>query len=143
MFVLSLTVADTDIDGLGHASNIAYVRWLQDAAVGHSGAVGLGYARYLELGGVFVIRRQEIDYLRPALRGDGLWLRTRLCNVAAAKCQRQTEFVRTGDGLMLARALTTWGYVDMATGRPSRIPDEVRVAFGVPPRARQKQITGP
>ena len=107
-FTLTATVKDTDIDELGHASNIAYVRWLQDVAVAHSTAVGLSYEAYGRIGGVFVIRRQEIDYLRPCLRGESLELRTRVCNVAAAKVQRETHVVRISDDVMLAKGLTTW-----------------------------------
>jgi len=130
-------VVDGDIDELGHANNVAYVRWLQDAAVAHSEAVGLGYAAYVTLGGVFVIRRQEIDYLRSALRGEALEVRTHVSSVMAAKCQRTTEIVRTGDGVVLARALTTWGFVDVNRGRPSRIPEAIYVAFGMTPRKKR------
>ena len=28
--------------------------------------------------------------------------------------------------------MTTWGFVELATGRPTRIPDSVRVAFSQP-----------
>ena len=70
-FRLDLTVADDDIDVLGHASNIAFVRWIQDVAIAHSAAVGLDLEGYRRLGAVFVVVRHEIDYLRPALRGDG------------------------------------------------------------------------
>src|SRR5690242_11781955 len=38
---LELIVEEADIDELGHASNIAYVRWIQAAAIAHSAAVGL------------------------------------------------------------------------------------------------------
>ncbi len=136
-FTLTIEVQDADIDELGHASNIAYVRWLQDVAVAHSTAVGLGYEGYARLGAVFVIRRQEVDYLRPSVRGEALELRTRVCNVAAAKVQRETEVVRVRDGMVLAKGLTTWGFVDTTAGRPTRIPDEVRIAFGVPPRPKR------
>lgn len=130
-------VTEADIDELGHANNVAYVRWLQDAAVAHSEAVGLGYAAYVALGGVFVIRRQEVDYLRSALRGDALEVRTWVSGVMAAKCLRSTEIVRTADGVVLARGLTTWGFVEMARGRPSRIPDAIYVAFGMTPRKKR------
>ncbi|HSQ66715.1 MAG TPA: thioesterase family protein [Polyangiaceae bacterium] len=132
-----LEVAESDIDELGHASNICYVRWLQDAAVAHSTAVGLGFEGYVRLGGVFVVRRQELDYLRPALRGEALEVRTRVVSVMAAKCHRQTEIVRAADDTPLARAMTTWGFVDVTQGRPMRIPDEVYVAFGFEPRKRR------
>ena len=130
-------VAAADIDELGHASNICYVRWLQDAAVAHSTSVGLGYEGYIRLGGVFVVRRQELDYLRPALRGEALEVRTRVVSVMAAKCHRQTEIVRASDETPLARAMTTWGFVDVTVGRPMRIPDDVYVAFGFEPRKRR------
>ena len=69
-FVLVTEVGEADIDMLGHASNIAYLRWVQDVAVAHSAAVGLDMEGYSQLGAVFVVRRHEIDYLRPVVRGD-------------------------------------------------------------------------
>ena len=129
VFVMPMVVAAGDIDELGHASNIAYVRWVQDVALGHSTAVGLDLDAYRRLGGVFVVRRQEIDYLRSVLRGYRLELRTRVDKVMAAKCLRATE-IATEEGVVVARALTTWGWIDTATGRPSRIPAPVREAFG-------------
>jgi acyl-CoA thioester hydrolase len=129
VFRLDLTVADEDIDDLGHASNIAFVRWIQRIAIAHSEAVGLGLETYRRLGGVFVVARHEIDYLRPALRGEVLQARTWISSVMAAKVQRSTELVRAADGEPVARSLTSWGWVEMASGRPRRIPQEVLVAF--------------
>lgn len=129
VFRLDLAVADEDIDDLGHASNIAFVRWIQRVAIAHSEAVGLGLETYRRLGAVFVVARHEIDYLRPALRGEVLQARTWISSVMAAKVQRATELVRAADGEPVARALTSWGWVDMASGRPRRIPQEVLVAF--------------
>ena len=137
VYTYLVQVTEADIDELGHANNVAYVRWLQDAAVAHSEVVGLGYAAYVRLGGVFVIRRQEVDYLRSALRGDELEVRTHVSSVMAAKCQRTTEIVRANDGVVLARGLTTWGFIDVSRGRPTRIPDEVYVAFGMTPKKKR------
>ena len=133
-YTLSREVQDEDIDMLGHASNIAIVRWIQDVAVAHSEAVGMGFEAYGRLGAVFVIRRNEIDYLRPLLRGDKLEVRTWISAAMAAKCHRTTEITR--DGQVCVRSLTTWGYVDGRTGRPTRIADEVREAFGYSRRER-------
>ena len=134
MYEHAIRVDDADIDMLGHASNIAFVRWIQDVAVAHSAAVGLDIATYMRLGAFFVVRRNEIDYLRPVLRGEQLTVRTWIASAAAAKCERGTELLRAADGEVVARSLTTWGFVEAATGRPTRIPDDVRVAFGYPPR---------
>jgi acyl-CoA thioester hydrolase len=129
-YVLELEVSPDDIDELGHASNIAYVRWIQDVAIAHSTAVGLDLEAYKRLGAVFVVVRHEIDYLRPVLRGDRLQARTWIGTVSAAKCQRNTELVRVSDGQPVARGLTTWGFIDVLTGRPRRITEDVREAFG-------------
>src|SRR3954452_7033317 len=112
LFTMPLEVADDDIDMLGHASNIADVRWVQDVAVAHSSAVGLDMEGYSQLGAVFVVRRHEIDYLRPVVRGDILQLRTWIDSASAAKCKRATEIVRVGTPeVVVARAMTTWGYI--------------------------------
>jgi acyl-CoA thioester hydrolase len=131
-----IEVGEEDIDALGHANNVAFVRWIQAVAIAHSDSVGMDFAAYVELGSFFVVRRHEVDYLRPALRGEGLRVRTWIDSAAAAKCERATEILRESDGEVLARARTTWGYVEAATGRPVRIPDSIRLAFGFPPRAR-------
>src|SRR3954468_3925811 len=96
VFTLAIEVGEDDIDMLGHASNIAYVRWVQDVAVAHSAAVGLDMEKYSQLGAVFVVRRHEIDYLRPVVRGETLQLRTWIDSASAAKCKRATEIVRVG-----------------------------------------------
>ena len=132
-FELPVEVVEADIDELGHANNTVYVRWIQDVALAHSVAVGLGVEGYRALGAVFVVRRHEIDYLRPVLRGDHLLLRTWLDSIFAAKCLRVTEILRReADGrseTMVARAITTWGCVEIATGRPTRVLPEMRDAF--------------
>ncbi|MCL2726102.1 MAG: acyl-CoA thioesterase [Polyangiaceae bacterium] len=136
VFTSTIEVGSDDIDQLGHANNIAYLRWVQDVAVAHSSAVGLDVAAYQRMGGVFVVRRHEIDYLRPVLRGETLELRTWIDSVFAAKCRRATAIVRVGSGgadTIVARAMTTWGFIEIATGRPTRIPNDIRLAFGESP----------
>src|SRR5579862_752579 len=137
MFRHRVTVGESDLDELGHTNNIQYVRWLQDAAIAHSAHVGLTFERYVALGGVFVVRRHEIDYLRSALRGDELEVRTHVASVMAAKSERKYEIVRLSDETVIVRALTLWGYVDTTMGRPARIPDEIYVAFGFEPRKKK------
>jgi len=128
MFELAIDVTDADIDSLGHVSNIAYVRWIQDVAVAHSTALGLGVEAYKRMGAVFVVRRHEIDYVRPVLRTDRVQARTWIDTLMAAKCLRLTE-LRNGEGAIVAQARTTWGFVDVTRGRPTRIPADVRDAL--------------
>ncbi len=135
VFEHAYEVTADDIDYLGHASNISVVRWIQEVAVAHSDSVGFDFAAYQRMGAIFVIRRHEIDYLRSALRGDVLAVRTWIHSAAAAKTVRMTE-VYKHDGTLMTKAETTWGFIDVLTGRPTRIPDHVRTAFSQPARGR-------
>ena len=128
-FELELAVDAQDIDMLGHASNLVFVRWIQDVALAHSAAVGLDLSAYQRIGGVFVVARHEIDYMRPAMLGDSIRARTWVSDVMAAKCIRHTELTRAQGGELLAKALTTWAFVTIDTGRPRRITPDVRAAF--------------
>jgi acyl-CoA thioester hydrolase len=136
-------VEPSDIDLLGHANNVAFVRWIQDVAVAHSAALGLDFEAYRRLGGVFVVVRHEVDYVRPAFRGDAIDLRTWVADLMAAKCMRATELRRARDGELLARALTTWGFVELATGRPLRMPDEVRAPLAATLPQQENGACGP
>ena len=70
------TVRDEEIDGLGHANNVAYVEWMQHAAVAHSAEQGWTRDRYLEMGKGWVARSHKIEYLQPAFEDDRLVVET-------------------------------------------------------------------
>jgi acyl-CoA thioester hydrolase len=129
VFCVPLVVTDDDMDALGHVSNVTYVRWVQDVARAHSEHVGYGYEAYVALGAVFVVRRHEIDYLKPAYAGDVVKLVTWVDSWARVSSIRKTRVMR--DGVELARAATIWALVSNESGRPCRIPAEVKRAFGV------------
>lgn len=130
-YVLPITVSTADIDELGHVGNLVYVRWVLLAARRHSEAVGLGLPAFLARNQAFVVRRQHLDYLRPAFAGDVLAVETRVTDLRAASSERMTRILRPQDGTVLLRAVTSWAYVDLPTGRPARIPEEVRGRFAI------------
>jgi acyl-CoA thioester hydrolase len=124
-----MVAPSSDIDELGHVSNIAYVRWIQEVAKAHSAAVGLDHAAYLRLGAVFVVRRHEVEYLAPAYAGDEVRLVTWIEKWSAATSERRTRIVRASDGRELARATTVWAFISIETLRPRRIPAELVAMF--------------
>ena len=128
-FLFAALVGPADIDALGHASNLVYLRWVQEAALAHSTAVGLDEAAYRARGEAWVVRRHEIDYLLPALEGDRLRIETRVATMSAASSVRKTRILRERDGAVLCRAATDWVYVSLARGRPVRVPEQVRSCF--------------
>lgn len=124
-------VVPADIDRLGHASNQVYLRWVLEAALAHSSALGLDEAAYLDRGQAWVVRRHELSYLKPALAGDLLRIETRVASMAAASSIRRTRVLRPSDGAVLLVASTDWVYVEVSRGRPLRIPPDIRARFPI------------
>ena len=128
-FVLPVRVAPEMVDVQGRVSNHEIVRILVRAAVRHSDALGWTLERYRELGAWWVVRRHEVDYLAPAVAGDELSCRTWPVSASKASAQRRHVLVRPADGAVIATGLNTWALLDVATGRPRRIPQAMREAF--------------
>lgn len=120
-----------DIDELEHVSNQVYLRWILQAALSHSDALGWGTAEYRRLGAVWVVRRHEIDYARATLLGEALEVSTWVDSWKRVSCVRKTELVRVADAQVVCRAATTWAFVSFAQGRPTKIPEAMRAAFEV------------
>ena len=141
-----------ELDPLGHANNATYLNYLEQAAIDHAAAAGFPTDRLrAEHGAVFIARRHEVDYLRPALADD--WQRVATWGVAmtGARAVRAYEIVRLPreevadgpprddlvapdavpppSGEVLLRARTEWAFVDVSSGRPRRIPSGLRAAF--------------
>lgn len=116
-------VSSSDADALGHANNVAYVRWVQDAAGDHCRAAGVDLDALREAGHAFVVARHEVDYVRSAMPGDDLEVHTWVERQRGAISLRRTEIFRASDGELLARARSTWVFVDLASGKPVRLPE--------------------
>lgn len=136
-------VLPTEIDELGHVNNLAYLAWMQQAAIDHSAAQGWPGERYQALGAGWVVRSHEILYLAPAFDGDEIEIRTWVAQTQRASSLRRFEIYRAGDEKLLARASTLWAFIKFATGSVTRIPPEVAEAFivvGDEPQAEKTAI---
>jgi acyl-CoA thioester hydrolase len=123
-FVVPPEVVDTN----NHVNNVAYVQWMQDAAVAHSYAVG-GTAETQKVGATWVARSHQIIYLRPAFEGDRIRLLTWVINFRKARSTRKYKFLRLVDETVIATGETEWVFVDVGTGRPRSVPDKVVSCF--------------
>ncbi|HSD89898.1 MAG TPA: acyl-CoA thioesterase [Kofleriaceae bacterium] len=128
-FRFPIIATPADIDELGHVSNLVYLRWVLETATAHSAALGWGHAEYLASGNVWVVRRHEIDYLAQVTVGQQLVGETWVDPWKAASCVRRTELIRQGDDVVVARAATTWAFMSIASGRPQRIPEDLKALF--------------
>ena len=133
IFHHQFTVPAEAIDENKHVNNVVYVQWMQDAAVLHSNAQGCTREAYERLRGTWVVRTHKIDYLRPTFAGDRIQMLTWISNLRRSSSLRKYKFLRESDQAVLAQAETDWVYVNMETGRPCAIHDEVKDAFEVVP----------
>lgn len=130
LFELPREIVPDDIDGLGHVNNVVYLRWVQDAAAAHWSSAA---SPEQQAAVAWVAVRHEIDYKHAARPGDGIVARTWVGTADSHRFERHTEIVRTADGKLLAKARTLWCPINRATGRLTRVSDEVRERFSTGP----------
>jgi acyl-CoA thioester hydrolase len=125
-FEMTISVRAGDIDEQNHVNNTVYLRWVQDVATAHWQAVASSEAQKT-IG--WVVVRHEIDYKTPAVLGDKIVLRTWVGKATRLTFERFTEIRRDIDEQLLSKARTVWCPINAQTGRPMRVPAEVRAQF--------------
>jgi acyl-CoA thioester hydrolase len=127
-FEIMLSVTPEDIDEQNHVNNTVYLRWIQDVATAHWRAVASAQAQE-SIG--WVVLRHEIDYKAPGCLNDDVVLRTWVGKASRLTFERFTEILRSVDGQLLSKARTLWCPINAQTGRPIRVPAEVREQFSI------------
>ncbi len=128
-YTTQLRVRYHEMDALGHVNNAVYQHYLEQAAIEHSEFLGFGHKRYEDLGGVFVMRRIELEYLRPAVAGDTLEVTTWLQHMRGPRAVRRYEIRKQGEEQLLVTAEALWVWVDAKAMRPRAIPQQILDAF--------------
>lgn len=118
-----------DIDGAQHVNNANYMVYIENCAIQMGITYGWPMTRMMADGFGIVARRYRLEYLEPAVFGDDLEVATWVSNVRRATAERHYTIHRAGDNALLARAHVLWVWVDLATGRPIRVPKGFLDAF--------------
>jgi acyl-CoA thioester hydrolase len=140
-----------ECDPLGHVNNAVYLGYLEQAAIDHAAAVGWPADRLqAEAGAVFVARKHEIEFHRPAFENDVLEVLTwpeamsgaRACrryhvrkidadplNPPPSRLLTPDQFEPSEQSRLLLRARTEWAFADVTRGRAVRIPDAISHSF--------------
>lgn len=111
-----------DIDQLKHVNNVVYFDYLQDARVGLLFDIWHSTMRELQQ----VLVHQEMSHRKPLLMSlepivVEVWVR-KIGNASYTLGYR----ILDDNGDLAAEASTTMATIDPATGRPSRLPDDLR-----------------
>jgi acyl-CoA thioester hydrolase len=119
--------AETDQMGLAWHGN--YFAWFEVGRTDLLRGLGTSY-RDLEAAGLRLpIVECRADYKRPARYDDELEVLTRLRRLRGASLEFEYEVRRIGENALVASGATTHASTD-PSGRPRRLPDELRRRLG-------------
>jgi acyl-CoA thioester hydrolase len=115
---------DTDAGGVVYYAN--YLRFLERARTEWLRRLGCGReALRARAGWIFVVRRVEADYLRPARLDDLLTVHVRVIEARGASLTL-AQRICAEDGSELLRARVQIACVDAELFKPRRLPDVLR-----------------
>lgn len=124
---LPVRVYYEDTDAGGVCYHTAYLRFAERGRTELLRSLGYDHVGLrAQAGGVFVVARCEIDYLRPARLDDALEVETVVVEGGGASLVMSQEIRRQGE--LLARLRVRLAFLSDA-GRPARLPPGVREAF--------------
>ena len=104
-------------------NNANYLSYFEVGRVEWLRAAGLSYKELEKRGYGFVVIEVYASYKRPAFFDDELTLRTELAELKRASLSFGYTILR--DGEAVATGYTRHGCVKLASGRASRIPEEM------------------
>ncbi len=119
---------DTDCAAVVH--NIAYLRFIEAARTLLAGQLGMSLAEMARSQQYPVVVRTEIDYKRPGVLGDTLAVDGWLERVERIRFWCAFTITRPSDGAVLIRCRQMLALVQMPSGRPIRLPDELIARYG-------------
>lgn len=141
---LEIRVRYAETDQMGVAHHASYLVWFEAGRTEFIRSRGRSYAQIEAGGWLLVVVEARCQYLRPARYDDLLVVTTRLGTVGPATLAFEYEVARKGAAEVLARGTTIHAAVDR-TGRPRRIPEEIRrllVSQTRPPEEGKSVPTG-
>jgi acyl-CoA thioester hydrolase len=121
-FIRRFRVRHSELDASHQVHPATFVRYMQEAAIEASAALGFDLAWYRAQGTGWFIRRLAIRYHAAATYGDDVEITTWVSEMRGVKSTREYDLRRARDGARLARARVHWVYVDTRTGAPTRFP---------------------
>lgn len=129
-FETEIQVRSYELDAFGHLNHSVYLNYFEEARVRTLEEAGFPLRDLLDRDwGVHVVR-VEVDYRQEAFLGDRLRIRTRVDEVKRSSIAVLQRASKAGsDSIeLVCEARVVWVWVD-ETGRPQRVPEEVRDAL--------------
>lgn len=120
-----LRVRYSETDAQGIVNNANYLSYFEVGRVEWLRAAGLSYKELERQGYGFVVVEASTFYKKPAFFDDELTLFTELIESKRASFSFEYRLLRNGE--VVAMASTRHACVELTTGKPRRIPEELGV----------------
>jgi acyl-CoA thioester hydrolase len=118
-----MRVRYAEIDAQGHVNNATYLTYFEVGRVEWLRSTGQSYREMERRGRGLVVAEAFLNYRLPAYFDDELTLRTTLAEIGKVSLRFEYEVLR--DDELLATGHTRHACVDLATGKPVRMPIEL------------------
>lgn len=118
-----------DLDLEKHVNNAVYLAYLEDCGMQVIAAHGWPVQRMIAAGFAIILRKHQIQYLKPALLDDNLELATWAAGIKRSTATRHYTIRRENTGELLVQVHTLGVWINLATGRPIRIPADFIADF--------------
>jgi acyl-CoA thioester hydrolase len=122
-----ITVLWGDHDAFDHVNNVAYLRWCETARVEYFHRIGLYPELPLKSLGP-ILASLTCHYRRPLNYPDTVLIGTRVTAIGNSSLRMAHAIVSRATGELAAESESVIVTVDYATGKPVRVPDEIRQA---------------
>lgn len=124
-FIQRVRVRYGETDQMGVVHHAAYLHYLEDARTAWLRALGLPYSALEATGVGLPVRRAEVRYRAPAKYEDELDVEVRLARMRGASATFVYRVTRV-DGTAIVDAEVELACIDLVSGRPRLLPDELR-----------------
>jgi len=118
-----------ECDAFGRLNNAVYLRFMQEAGIEASNALGFDAEKYKSLNRTWLPRMTEIEFLQPIRSGDSIDVLTWVHSARRVQSRRMYEFRKWGEEELCARAHTDWVFIDRNKGISVTIPVELMKNF--------------
>ena len=121
-FPVRVYYEDTDMGGIVYHAN--YLRFIERARSDWVRSLGVDQNAMREAGEVYVVRRISADFMAPAKFDDALLVETHPVEITPVRLILKQSVTR--EGQLLFAAEVTIVAIAVETGRPLRLPAEIR-----------------
>lgn len=130
VYTAPVAVRHHELDAWGRLYPAAQLRAVAEAAVAASTAAGFGPEWYAAQRVHWIVRRTLARFLRPVGRDDACEVRTWVADFRRVRSRRCYQV--HANGTLAVEAESDWVLVDVASGKPRRIPPDVERTFDAP-----------